>query len=77
MITRSKDTRPRAKRSELKLGDKLVAEGGMPCIAKGAMLEVKRRDDEFYVDCAMSPHWLTDVSTEDHDSLIGFRRAPE
>jgi hypothetical protein len=37
-----------------------VAEGGIPCIAKGAVLEVKRRDDEFYVDCAMSPHWLTE-----------------
>lgn len=77
MTARSKDARPLAKRSELRLGDKLVTEAGLFCIPKGAVVEVKRRDDEFYVDCGMGSHFLVEVSTDDHDSLMHFRRAPE
>lgn len=77
MTSRSKDARPLAKRSELRLGDKLVTEAGLFCIPKGAVVEVKCRDGEFYVDCAMGKHLLVEVSTDDHDSLLHFRRVTE
>jgi hypothetical protein len=43
MTARSKDARPRAKRSELKTRRQTRGRGGLFCIAKGAVLEVKRR----------------------------------
>jgi hypothetical protein len=80
MTARSKDARPWAKRSELRLGDKLVTEAGLFCIPKGAVVEVKGHCNEFYelyVDCAMGKHFLVEISTDDHDSLVHFRRTTE
>lgn len=37
--------------SDVKVGDKLVADGGFPCIEKGAILEVKSDDDGLYIEC--------------------------
>jgi hypothetical protein len=80
MTTRSKDARPLAKRSELRLGDKLMAEAGLFCIPKGAVVEVKGHATRFYrALCGLrnGQTSLVEVSTDDHDSLIGFRRTTE
>lgn len=78
MSTHSTDGRPWARLSELKAGDKLVADGGFTCIKKGGVVVVEARGDgQLYVGCRSGSHYLDgQVSGENHDSLIGLWRSP-
>lgn len=76
--------KPWAKLSQLKLGDKLRADGGFTCIDEGAVLEIRADDDgELYVDCRGSEdatdcgpglHYL-DGQADDGEHLVGFYSA--
>lgn len=85
MRTHDTSGRPYAKLSKLQAGAKVQVDGGFTCILAGAVLEVKRKHDELYIDCCGSEctciedlskpstdeHYLSGQLDEDNDTLIG------
>jgi len=65
-----------AKKSEVKPGDTLVADGGFTCIEAGARLIVERRcySSELYVRCALGSHSL-DGHLNEASEYVGFTLA--
>lgn len=73
--------------SEVKVGDRLIADGGFTCLEEGRVCEVKvDADGDLYVDCQGSlvdvpvvggryvhPHLLSGQEDED-GTLIGLER---
>lgn len=87
MSTHSTDGRSWAKLSELKPGDKLIADGGFTCMRDGAIKVVLAEPNgELYVFCdgpdgeggleeGKCHHNLKgQISQENHDSLVGLWR---
>lgn len=44
--------------AEVKVGDKLVADGGFTCLKEGEVVEVKKDGLGLYVDCTYFHHYL-------------------
>lgn len=70
----------------VKAGDRLIADGGFPCIADGAVVTVEEDADGLFVRCSgpdddhdpngRHHHYLVGQYGED-GFLVGMRRAPE
>lgn len=60
-----------AKVSDVSVGTKLVADGGFPCIADGAVVEVADEGRGLFVSCAEGRHYL-DGQTDDGTEYIGL-----
>jgi hypothetical protein len=52
------------KMDDIKVGDKLIADGGFTCIEEGRVCEVKARGDTLYVDCCGSNSDLRDEGSD-------------
>lgn len=62
---------------DVKLGDKLRADRGFPCIRDGAILEVMQNDlGELYVECDKGKHYLYGQRTA-HGDLLGLTLVTE
>lgn len=62
--------------TEVKVGDKLVADGGFTCIKEGQVVEVKKNaTDGLYVDCDYGHHSLEGqlgYTEETYGCYVGF-----
>ena len=77
---------PEVRLSELRAGDRLVADDGFDCIDEGAVLEVHAdEDDRPWVPCrgpdgAGEPgserHYMDGQEDRAGEALVGLRRAP-
>ena len=64
------------KLSEIKPGDKLIADGGFTCLDEDEVVEVAKDEEGFlYVPCRDGQHHL-DGQEGENGEVIGLRRAP-
>lgn len=72
--THDKSGRAYAKLSELKAGDRLVADGGFDCLEDGQLVVVKATAaGGLFVICAEGEHYL-DGQADDGEHLVGLYR---
>lgn len=74
MSTHDKQSRPWAKLSELKAGDKIEADAGFICIPAKAVLEIKAAP-ALYVECSGCSRHYIDAQADDGEHLVGFYKA--
>lgn len=61
------------KLDDIKKGDKLIADGGFTCLAKGQIVEVLLEDSELAVKCSRGIHFLRGQCGK-NGLLIGFTK---
>lgn len=66
-----KSGRPWAKLSELKVGDKLEADGGFTCMNKGQVFDVQREGARLFIACREEYHDLQGQA-DDGEHLVGL-----
>jgi len=64
-------------KTEMKLGDRLVADGGFTCLQEGEICEVKQEDDELYVECEAGKHFLDGQLNDEDTAYVGFLKERE
>lgn len=72
MSTHDLNGRPYAKLSELRVGDKVMVDGGFSCMHDGDVKIVKEKDG-LYIDCRYGHHHLHALATDD-EHCIGIYR---
>lgn len=59
--------------SDVRVGDRLIADGGFDCMMEGREVTICRDPDGLYVWCNEGRHYL-DGQVSDDGELIGFKR---
>lgn len=69
--------------AEIKAGDKLVADGGFPCLAEGEICDVQQDEDGLYVICEgpdgeePGTHHYLDGQEGENGECVGLWRVPQ
>lgn len=63
--------KPWAIYTNIKAGDRLKADGGFDCLAKGQISQVERDDSGLFIRCEDGRHYLSGQLGDD-DELIGL-----
>lgn len=64
--------------NDIKVGDKLIADGGFTCMSNGEVKEVKSYGGGlvgFYVDCAEGTHNLEGQVDDEQGFIVGLTKA--
>ena len=74
--TNSEDNYYLIKVEDLKVGDKVIADGGFTCLDEGQECEVMKYDfDEgFYVKCSRGEHSLIGQLNDEESYYVGFKK---
>ena len=72
MATHDKNGKPWAKLSELKEGDKLIADGDFTCLRSAGSVKIKKDHAGFYFECSEGQHYLDGQLDDDGEHLIGL-----